>query len=131
MTYFVDVNGVIYSISEDGRSNHPGKLRVENNKVFVLDSDGSVLDEYQLWDSLLSLAVAIEGDSGDNHSGPLHINQAINQMHYAVDSFKNTWMNGHKQNPEHFPLTLPEDNSGIFFEQLFMSMEVDSQIEDK
>lgn len=75
--YFVDVNGVIYTIFPSGESNFPGDFQIEGpdglqefSQVQVLgayegDESGARLieDEYVLWDSLTELAHAICGDS--------------------------------------------------------------------
>jgi hypothetical protein len=63
--YFVCVNGVIWTVYDDGRSNFPGDFRVVNNEIQVLgeaDDDGCRLisDEYPLWNSLKLLAQEIE-----------------------------------------------------------------------
>lgn len=73
--YFVDVNGVIFTVFPSGESNFPGDLKIEEKtadrsfaQVMVLgeyengDKSGGRLveDEYQLWDSLTELAKAIE-----------------------------------------------------------------------
>ncbi len=60
--YFIDNNGVIYSLYENGESNYPTKvvyLKGENF-ISVLDDDGFVNDEYFLWDSLSDLAKELE-----------------------------------------------------------------------
>lgn len=73
--YFVDNNGVIFTILDNGQTNFPGEIKVEEAKgdhesatVMVLgayegeegNSPRLVEDEYQVWDSLIDLAVAIE-----------------------------------------------------------------------
>lgn len=73
--YFVDVNGVIFTVFPGGNSNFPADLKIEEKtadrpfaQVQVLgeyengDKSGGRLieDEYVLWDSLTDLAQAIE-----------------------------------------------------------------------
>lgn len=63
---FVDVNGFVWSIDEQGRSAHPADIEIVGDTVRVLgvkDDLGPgrlIEDEYQLWPSLTALAAALE-----------------------------------------------------------------------
>ncbi len=63
---FVDVNGFIWNIDEQGRCAYPRELDVSGDTVRVLgvkDDLGPgrlIEDEYQLWQSLTELAAALE-----------------------------------------------------------------------
>lgn len=41
----------------------------------------------------------------------------IQQLHINLDSFKDNWIQNNKINPEHWPLEISNDNTGIVFEQ--------------
>lgn len=64
--YFVAENGVIYSIYPRGNSNFAADFKIEGARVLVLGPpDGSegreIVESYDLWESLVDLAKAIEG----------------------------------------------------------------------
>lgn len=63
--YFVCVNGIIWTIFPDGRSNFNEDFKIEDDNLFVLgESCGAsrlIIDEYSLWNSLVELAREIEG----------------------------------------------------------------------
>lgn len=60
--YFVAENGVIYTVYPNGKSNYSDTDNIEvlDCKVHILEMDGCVKDEYQLWDSLSELASVID-----------------------------------------------------------------------
>lgn len=63
MRYFVDVNGVIYTLFDTGLSNFPCedmKFVFHDPYIDLICPDGEVHETYQLWDSLVELAKAIE-----------------------------------------------------------------------
>lgn len=77
--YFVDVNGLIAQVSADGSSNYGMvagvgvELEIENDHVnVVMPGTGEILDSYQLWDSLASLAAAIDEKPHSNKQGGKH-----------------------------------------------------------
>jgi len=71
--YFVCQDGVIWSVYDDVRSNYPADIKVVDNKVQLLgEYDGKpgpetprlIVDEFDLWESLVALSYAIEKRSG-------------------------------------------------------------------
>ena len=66
MRYFVDINGVIFTIYDDNTSNYPGDFEIVGSdfrSLGVKDCLGEgreIVDEYVIWDSLVELAQAIE-----------------------------------------------------------------------
>ena len=52
MIYFIDVNGVLQNIDDQGVSSIPYKCLVKDDKIIVINSDGFVIEEYQKWNSL-------------------------------------------------------------------------------
>lgn len=122
MKFFIDINGIIFNISKNGKCNHPAEIKVESDKIHILDGEGFISDTYTLWDSLHSLAVAIspkvELDVGDQ----LSLHDAIEELHQSTEKFREEWLEGHKNKPEHYPLSMPSDNVGLFTEQFIMSL---------
>lgn len=124
MKFFSDVNGLIAWVKEGGESNHPELVngsktsKIENNKVLILELDGAISDEYQLWDSLSALAVAITGPINAPIDEPLHLDTAVAIGHERLEAFRTDYYKGHAENSEHYPLVMGEDNSGIFIEQM-------------
>lgn len=120
---FVDVDGHIWSTNASGESNFPGEIEIIGDTVRVLGTgDGSgarlVEDEYQLWPSLTSLAMALELDLPPSVDGSISLDQAIAEAHKQVESFRGYWLRENERNPDHFPLTLPRENAGLWFEQI-------------
>ena len=52
MIYFIDVNGVLQYIDENGNSTVPYKCIVTDTTISIVVSDGFVLEECQRWNSL-------------------------------------------------------------------------------
>jgi hypothetical protein len=66
---FVDVDGHIWSIDQDGKSKFPSDIQIVGDTVRILGAlddllgDGRAIDEeYSLWPSLTALAIALEQD---------------------------------------------------------------------
>lgn len=63
---FIDVNGQVWTINNDGKSNHPSDILIEGDTVLILGVEDDigpgreVEDEYVVWPSLTALANAIE-----------------------------------------------------------------------
>ena len=122
MKYFVDTNGIIFSIGEDGKCNHSAAVQIESDQVHILDGDGGIGDTYTLWDSLHSLAVAIAPSNNVDYSAGLSLHDAVDELHQAAEKFKQDWLDGHEKSPEQYPLSLPSDNIGIYTELFVMSL---------
>ena len=122
MKFFIDANGVIFSVDQTGKSNHPLSIQIKADQVNILDGEGFVSDTYTLWDSLHSLAVAISPKAEIDASQPLSLDDAIEEIHQSAEKFKNDWMQGHKENPENYPLEMPSENNGMYVEQFLMSL---------
>lgn len=45
------------------------------------------------------------------------LDQFIAETEERLKNFREYWLEGHKNNPEMFPLELPEDNAGMWYEQ--------------
>ena len=60
--YFVSENGVIYTVYPNGKTNYQvtENIAVLDFKVQILEMDGCVKGEYQLWNSLSELASVID-----------------------------------------------------------------------
>ncbi|MBF4374443.1 hypothetical protein [Vibrio anguillarum] len=50
--------------------------------------------------------------------GSITLEQAVSEAHYRVEAFRNFWLAKHKEEPQHFPLVLAADNSGLWHEQI-------------
>lgn len=124
MKYFVDQNGLIAWVDEQGKSNHPAianhqqNYSVSGQNIIFLSQDKGVEDEYVLWDSLTALAVAIENPAIPSVHEPLKIDTAVAMAHKSLEQFRTDWHNGHKDNPENYPLTIESNNTGVIFEQM-------------
>lgn len=44
------------------------------------------------------------------------LSQFASEMRANVDRFEAAYLERHRANPEHYPLTLPETNSGLWLE---------------
>lgn len=121
---FVDVNGHIWSINQSGESNFPGDIKIEGNTVLILGAkddlgDGRPVDEeYQLWQSLTDLAIALEQELPSSNDGSVSLVQAVASVHQQVNSFEKWWISQNAENPDLFPMVLTQDNSGAWFEQI-------------
>lgn len=126
MKYFSDADGLIAWIDDQGVSNLPvlvkGELQgvIDGNTLRLIAIDGSVEEEYQLWGSLIALALAIEAQvpSIIAHDRPLHLDTAAAIAHQRIERFRLDWHKGFKENPNGYPLELEANNSGVYFEQM-------------
>lgn len=124
MKYFVDQSGLIAWIDENGQSNHPAianhhqKISLTSKYITFLSSDDCVDEEYVLWDSLTALAVAIESPAQYSDYEALQVDTAIAMAHKSLEQFRTDWHNGHKDNPDNYPLTIESNNTGVIFEQM-------------
>lgn len=65
---FVDVNGHIWSVDQNNKSNFPSDINIDGDTVQILGAEDDfgdgreIEEEYQLWPSLTSLAKVIETD---------------------------------------------------------------------
>lgn len=59
----------------------------------------------------------------------LDLEKFIEETKLELDFFRSFWLEEHKKNPKDFPLSLDEDNAGLWFEQF--SMWDSSRMEDK
>lgn len=115
--YFVDNNGVIFTVYGDGTTNNPHTIKVDNEKVLILAEDGEVLSEYQLWNSLSTLAVELTPIPEIKQGEEMPLDVAVAQIHKDLEDFSDHWHQEHKKKPENWPLTLPSNNKGLYFEQ--------------
>ena len=124
MKYFVDQSGLIAWIDENGQSNHPAianhhqKFSLTSKYITFLSSDDAVDEEYVLWDSLTALAIAIETPAKHSADEALKIDTAVAMAHKSIEQFRTDWHNGHKDNPDNYPLTIESNNTGVIFEQM-------------
>ena len=56
----------------------------------------------------------------------MHIEKAVLQAEKAIADFKRNWYEEHHKDPVQYPLELPEDNSGLWFEFISEAI-IDSQ----
>jgi ABC-type histidine transport system ATPase subunit len=125
MKHFADLNGLICWVKENGESNHPAitsgeqVAKIEGNKILFIKSDGSIQDEFILWDHLTALAAAIERPIHVDPNDSLHIDTAVAIAHSKIEKFRSDWHSGHIANTECYPLSIESENTGIFFEQMF------------
>ena len=119
---FIDVDGHIWSIDKDGKTNFPSEIKIDGEDVLVLgphDGEGQFIEEtYQLWPSLTSLALAIEQKIQPSIDGSVSLNQAVAEAHIGAEIFKAAWLKGHMEHPDRYPLAFPEDNAGLWREQM-------------
>jgi len=119
---FIDVDGYIWSVADSGESNYPGDIEVKGDKVVVFEGSEcngrAVVKEYKLWNSLTSMAMEIEQKVPSSEDGSVTLEQAVAEAHQRAESFKKFWLTEHARKPEHFPLALPADNAGLWFEQI-------------
>jgi hypothetical protein len=119
---FVDVDGHIWSIDHNGKSNFPGEIQIKTDEVWVLGADDgegqSIDEEYTLWPSLTALAVALEQNPPQSVDGSISLDQAVAEAHVKAESFKSNWLRNNKLSPDRYPLAFPKEDSGLWFEQM-------------
>lgn len=136
--YFVCDDGIIWSLYSNGESNFPHTIKVEEAGTAVNPSTGEALTysqvlwlgssddnesrpiegEFVLHNSLMELALEIEKPHSDD-SSVVTLDEVVHQGIQQVLSFKHSYIMGNKTNPDHYPLTQPVSNSGVWFEQMF------------
>ena len=57
--------------------------------------------------------------------GTYSLDQFVADMHEDIEKFKNYYLNNHSLNPEYWPVEMPKDNDGMWFEQ-FIAYEENS-----
>lgn len=126
MKYFADVNGLIATIDDQGQCNLPSlqlehlsiRINADESQVDLIKDDGEIIESYNLWDNIVSLAVAIHGKVDANPKGELSIDTAVAIAHQSIEQYKQDWYKGMVEYPEFYSKTLPENNCGVFFEQM-------------
>lgn len=144
MKYFVDENGIAWSVKPNGETNHPSEIKVHGDTVTVISefiSRGSFtvnpelkalgvtsmkykkMDEdqnrdYPLYDSLTALAMATEQSPAPSEDGSVSLEQAVADAHQQAESFRKHWLENNAKEPEFFPMVLPVDNAGLWHEQI-------------
>lgn len=123
---FVDANGHIWSIDDHGKSNFPADIEIVGNTVRILgvsDDLGegrSIDEEYVLWPSLTALAITLEQNPKDYQSddGSMSLECAVAEGYKQVSSFEQYWLKSNSEKPDMYPMILPGDNAGLWFEQM-------------
>lgn len=121
---FVCANGHVWTIDHNGETNFPAEIKIEGRNVLVLGAKDdlgpgrAVEEEYQLWDSLTELAIAIEQSPKPSDDGSISLDQAVASAHQQVESFRKWWTGCHAKLPDQYPMVLPEDNAGLWDEQI-------------
>lgn len=125
---FIDCDGFVWSIDQNGKSNFPQDIELRGDTVLVLgafEGDARLIEEeYVLHTSLTSLAMTIEQTIKPSTDGAVSLDQAVAVAHLQAEAFKAEWVKQHKANPIAYPMSISEDNAGIWHEQL---MEFDSR----
>lgn len=121
---FVCSSGHVWSICVDGSTNYPAEIRIEGVKVQILGAKddlgpGRAIEaEYDLWDSLTELALRIEHSPTPSTDGSVSLEQAVADELHNVIKFEKFWISNNAKNPDHYPMTFPVDNAGIWAEQI-------------
>lgn len=71
MIYFIDVNGVLQYIDENGNSTVPYKCIVTDTTISIVDSDGFVLEEIKNTDPSLDELLTMTYQKMLNDSKPM------------------------------------------------------------
>ena len=132
---FVDVNGHVWTIDHKGNSNFPSDFEIVGNTVLVYGvkddlGEGRAIDEeYQLWPSLTALAMTLEQNPCDYESedGSMTLECAVAEAHKRVHSFEKHWIESNKVAPDHFPMSFPQEDTGLWFEQMNDHVEQDRE----
>jgi hypothetical protein len=118
------VDGNIWLVKESGDCNYPADIEILGNTVRVLGpkdelGEGRLIEEeYELWPSLMSLAMAIEHSPGSSADGSISLAQAVASAHEQVCSFEKMWIKANSKSPSNYPMVLEANNAGIWFEQI-------------
>ena len=130
--YFVCTDGVIWTVYKTGaeiHSNFSGDINLNGKEVQILgpyddthDGDIStagrlIEDEYSLWSSIIDLAIAIEKPAASD-DGNMTLDQAVSEQLETIQAFKANYITESKEHPDMYPLSLPKDNAGSWFEQM-------------
>ncbi|MGD1524284.1 hypothetical protein [Vibrio harveyi] len=144
MRYFIDSKDVVWTVAKSGECNHPSFHEIKDDKVVVVGDfvkrgsyqidaelaafgvtslkyeklDGEKAITYPLYDSLIDLAIAKEAKKAEHLEGRMTLDEAVVDSFSQAASFKRWWLENHKVNPDEFPLSLPNDNAGLWAEQL-------------
>lgn len=145
MRYFIDSDKAVWTIDDNGQCNYPGLVKVEGDVVEIVAkhqeqkagvdpvlakhgvtvmtfSEKQLSGEtvsYPLFDSLMALSLAQECNPAKSDDGSLSMERAVYEVHQQAESFKRWWSERNKENPDFFPMSLPSDNAGLWFEQIF------------
>lgn len=135
--YFYCVDSILWTVweeKEDGKepvhsSNFPRKFKIKGNTVLEVEDDAQgefINEEYTLWASLTDLAIEVECTNIEpEEPNTMSLKQAVAESYLQVRDFNKSWLANAKNNPEYFPLALPIDDAGSWFEQIF-----DHQVEN-
>jgi hypothetical protein len=119
---FVDVDGYVWSIDHNGKSNFPHEIELRGDTVLVLgDFDGGarlIEEEYTLHPSLTALSMCIEQTYLPSCDGSVSLDQAVAEVHLQAEAFKADWLKLHEKSPAEYPMSIGADNAGIWFEQI-------------
>ncbi|MGR2849140.1 hypothetical protein ABMX62_19035 [Vibrio vulnificus] len=130
--YFVCVDGVIWTVYQTGTETHTNyceDINVDGEQVQILgayddthEGDSStagrlIEDEYRLWSSIVDLAVAIEKPAKCD-DGSITLDQAVSEQLETIQAFKAYYIAENKEHPDMYPLSLPKNNAGCWFDQM-------------
>lgn len=128
MKYFVDDHGLICQVDSE-QCNHPRitsqelTFTVDGEDIFFIAPNGEEVERYKMWDSLISLAVNIERPTQTHQNDTLSLDEAIKIAHERVERYKEDYLEGNQNEGDmHYPLSLPADNAGVYFEQIVMEI---------
>lgn len=88
-------------------------LWVESFNFYYLDPQDSYTDDIKEDDKDRPTDLGSDVNTRDN---PRSLVSFIADLHNAADSFEANWLNEHQKNPDIYPLELPGDNLGFWFE---------------
>lgn len=121
---FVCANGHVWTINHEGQTNYPADIRLVGDTVQILgESDDlgpgrAIEGEYQLWNSLTELALCIEYRTSPVNDNGVSLEQAVSEELHKVIRFEKEWVLNHAERPEQYPMVIPRDNAGVWFEQI-------------
>ena len=120
--YFMDEQGVIWPITSSGECHYPHALKVAEGKVYILHPHNKqgVVNTFTLYPSLFSLALAKEKnpDAGKEDPEYMTLDRAVAETYRQVNLFELEWRKAHLKKPDEFPMRLPIDDAGTWFEMM-------------
>lgn len=132
---FIDDKGFIWSIDEEGVSKYPEPFVIAHDYsktgrsicVYKTQDNGDreLVNEFVLYRSIIELGIAVELGANKRDESSVSLDEAVTDALNNALSFKKSWMEGNASSPDQYPLSMNNDDSGLWEEFIYNHQEIE------